>query len=225
MTENSSAFRRRAFRKACEEAKLKHERTRPSMPWTNGKVERFIQSSLRERAYLQSFASSAESGAAIRPGLHDYKSTRPHTALAGKPPLSKLNLDNLLGNNSQSSGNRAGRGTRAGYKLRGPRPACRRVRYCADAVRFVGRSQLGSSAACNTGPASYAAKSNRLRSTSALRTLRRLLDIAPTFDRTSHGRPLRCRSCDGRLGPVRDPGSCLLLRILQHVPATHTVSI
>jgi hypothetical protein len=51
-TENGSAFRSRAFRKACGEARLKHRRTRPCMPWTNGKAERSIQSSLRERACL-----------------------------------------------------------------------------------------------------------------------------------------------------------------------------
>ena len=98
MTDNGSAYRSHAFREACTAAGLKHKRTRPYTPRTNGKAERFIQTSLREWAYLQPFASSAERSAAMRPWLHDYNSTRPHSALAGKAPISRLAGDNLLGN-------------------------------------------------------------------------------------------------------------------------------
>jgi transposase InsO family protein len=100
MTDNGSAYRSHAFRKACEQAKLKHKRTRPYTPRTNGKAERFIQTSLREWAYRQPFASSAERSAAMRPWLHGYNSTRPHAALAGNAPLSRLDRDNLLGKDS-----------------------------------------------------------------------------------------------------------------------------
>ena len=53
MTDNGGAYRSHAFREACTAAGLKHRRTRPYTPRTNGKAERFIQTSLREWAYLQ----------------------------------------------------------------------------------------------------------------------------------------------------------------------------
>jgi transposase InsO family protein len=100
MTDNGSAYRSHRFREACDQAGLKHKRTRPYTPRTNGKAERFIQTSLREWAYLQAFESSAERTQAMRPWLHRYNHHRPHSALAGKPPLSRLPKDNLLGNDS-----------------------------------------------------------------------------------------------------------------------------
>ena len=57
MTDNGSAYRSRPLHEACAGAGLKHIRTRPYTPRTNGKAERFIQTSLREWAYLQAFAS------------------------------------------------------------------------------------------------------------------------------------------------------------------------
>jgi transposase InsO family protein len=100
MTDNGSAYRSHAFRAACETARVKHKRTRPYTPRTNGKAERFIQTSLREWAYLQAFDSSAARSQAMRPWLHAYNTERPHSALAGKPPLTSLNQDNLHSNDS-----------------------------------------------------------------------------------------------------------------------------
>ena len=100
MTDNGSAYRSHRFRQACDQASLKHKRTRPYTPRTNGKAERFIQTSLREWAYLQAFQTSAERTQAMRPWLHRYNHHRPHSALGGQPPLSRLPKDNLLGNNS-----------------------------------------------------------------------------------------------------------------------------
>ena len=100
MTDNGSAYRSHAFRQAIHDAGLKHKRTRPYTPRTNGKAERFIQTSLREWAYLQAFASSAERSAAMQPWLHRYNRHRPHSALGGKPPFTRLTKDNLLGNDS-----------------------------------------------------------------------------------------------------------------------------
>ena len=97
MTDNGSAYRSHAFRKACETACVKHKRTRPYTPQTNGKAERFIQTSLREWAYRQAFDSSAARTQAMRPWLHGYNRHRPHSALGGKPPASRLNGNNLLG--------------------------------------------------------------------------------------------------------------------------------
>ena len=100
MTDNGSAYRSHAFRQAVHDAGLKHKRTRPYTPRTNGKAEQFIQTSLREWAYLQAFASSAERSAAMQPWLHRYNRHRPHSALGGKPPSTRLTKDNLLGNDT-----------------------------------------------------------------------------------------------------------------------------
>ena len=81
MTDNGSAYRSHHFRQAIVAAGLKHKRTRPYTPRTNGKAERFIQTSLREWAYLQAFASSTERAQAMRPWLHAYNRHRPHSAL------------------------------------------------------------------------------------------------------------------------------------------------
>jgi len=81
-------LRRRAL------GRLAHKKTRPYTPKTNGKAERFIQSSLRESAYASPFNTSAERQAAMHPWLHNYNTARPH---AGKPLISRLTRDNLLG--------------------------------------------------------------------------------------------------------------------------------
>jgi transposase InsO family protein len=100
MTDYGSAYVSRAFRVACETARVKHKRTRPYTPRTNGKAERFIQTSLREWAYLHAFNSSAERAGAMWPWLHAYNRHRPHAALGGKPPFIRLPKDNLLGNDT-----------------------------------------------------------------------------------------------------------------------------
>lgn len=98
MTDNGSAYRSKRFAIALAKAGARHLRTRPYTPQTNGKAERFIQTSLREWAYARSYASSAERHAAIRPWANDYNLNRPHSALGGKPPWTRLN--NLLGNDN-----------------------------------------------------------------------------------------------------------------------------
>ncbi len=75
-----------------------HKRTRPYTPKTNGKAERFIQSSIREWAYATPFNTSTERKDAMHPWPHDDNTKRPHSALAGKPPVTRLNRDNVLGN-------------------------------------------------------------------------------------------------------------------------------
>ena len=100
MTDNGSAYRSHAFRATCAAAGVKHQRTRPYTPRTNGKAERFIQTSLREWAYRQAFDSSADRSRAMRPWLHSYNAQRPHSALAGKPPLTRLIRDNLRSNDT-----------------------------------------------------------------------------------------------------------------------------
>ena len=100
MTDNGSAYRSHDFRAACASAGLRHLRTRPYTPRTNGKAERFLQTVMRECAYARAFASSQERAAALPHWLHLYNVHRPHTALAGQPPISRLTMNNLLGNDS-----------------------------------------------------------------------------------------------------------------------------
>ena len=90
MTDNGSAYRSHAYRDLLSGRRIKHKRTRPYTPRTNGKAERFIQTSLREWAYAQPFHSSADRAQAMLPWLTDYNTGRPHSALGGKPPISRI---------------------------------------------------------------------------------------------------------------------------------------
>jgi transposase InsO family protein len=95
MTDNGSAYRSHAFRAACAAAGLRHLRTRPYTPRTNGKAERFIQTSLREWAYARPYNTSAERTAVLEPWITQYNTKRPHSAIGHQPPFQRLN--NLLG--------------------------------------------------------------------------------------------------------------------------------
>jgi len=100
MTDNGAAYKSRLFAAACAHHGVAHKRTRPYTPKTNGKAERFIQSSIREWAYARPFNSSAERHAAMHPWLHNYNTARPHSALSGKPPICRILTDNVPGNDS-----------------------------------------------------------------------------------------------------------------------------
>jgi transposase InsO family protein len=90
MTDNGSAYLSQAFRAACLRLCLRHLRTRPYTPRTNGKAERFIQTLLREWAYRRAYRSSARRRRALHPWLRYYNGRRPHTALNYRPPISRL---------------------------------------------------------------------------------------------------------------------------------------
>lgn len=98
MTDNGSCYKAFAFRDACNELGLRHIRTKPFTPKTNGKAERFIQTSLREWAYARPYSSSAQRADELPHWTHLYNWHRPHGSLNSKPPISVLNLteDNLL---------------------------------------------------------------------------------------------------------------------------------
>ena len=98
MTDNGSCYRSHAFREACRERGLKHIRTRPYTPKTNGKAERFIQTALREWAYAQAYPTSERRAQELPVWLHRYNWHRPHGSLQSKPPISRLQLtrNNLL---------------------------------------------------------------------------------------------------------------------------------
>jgi len=98
MTDNGSCYRSLAFKKACNELGLKHIRTKPYTPQTNGKAERFIQTVLREWAYASAFDNSQQRADALPAWLHRYNWHRPHASLERKPPISRSGLtgNNLL---------------------------------------------------------------------------------------------------------------------------------
>jgi len=98
MTDNGSAYRSKLFAKAMQQAGVRHVRTRPYTPRTNGKAERFIQSSLREWAYARPYPSSTHRNLAMPDWITAYNLTRPHSALGGITPAARLN--NLRGNDS-----------------------------------------------------------------------------------------------------------------------------
>ena len=98
MTDNGSCYKSFAFRRACKRLGLKHVRTRPYTPKTNGKAERFIQTSLREWAYAYAYQHSRQRRAQLPAWLHRYNWHRPHSGIGAKTPISRLGLteDNLL---------------------------------------------------------------------------------------------------------------------------------
>jgi len=98
MTDNGSAYRSKLFAKALQDAGARHVRTRPYTPRTNGKAERFIQTSLREWAYAKPYASSQQRSDARAPWIDDYNLSRPHAGIAGLTPWQRVN--NLLGNDN-----------------------------------------------------------------------------------------------------------------------------
>jgi transposase InsO family protein len=98
MTDNGSCYKAHAFREACHDLGLRHIRTRPYTPKTNGKAERFIQTALREWAYARAYPTSNHRADELPRWLHRYNWHRPHGSLNSKPPVSRLALteDNLL---------------------------------------------------------------------------------------------------------------------------------
>jgi len=98
MTDNGGCYKAFDFRDACRDLGLKHIRTRPYTPKTNGKAERFIQSALREWAYAQPYTHSDHRTAELPRWLHRYNWHRPHGSLDAQTPISRLGLseDNLL---------------------------------------------------------------------------------------------------------------------------------
>lgn len=98
MTDNGSCYRSKAFGRACKRLGLKHIRTRPYTPKTNGKAERFIQTSLREWAYARAYNTSDERADELPFWMHRYNWHRPHGSIGSKPPITRLGLtgNNLL---------------------------------------------------------------------------------------------------------------------------------
>jgi hypothetical protein len=97
ITDNGSAYRSTVHAIACRALGIRHLRTRPYRPQTNGKAERFIRTLLGGWAYGAIYRNSAERNAALAGWLDFYNRRRPHGALSHKPPIARLNeLNNLL---------------------------------------------------------------------------------------------------------------------------------
>jgi transposase InsO family protein/transposase len=90
MTDNGSAYVSAVFALACRALGIKHCRTQPYRPQTNGKAERFIRTTLAEWAYALVYGSSNERTAALSDWLERYNTTRKHGALGHRPPLGRL---------------------------------------------------------------------------------------------------------------------------------------
>src|SRR5207248_965393 len=98
LTDNGVSYRSYAFADRCRELSLKHRRTRPYTPRTNGKAERFIKTALNEWAYARNYQNSAEREQHLAPWIHQYNWHRPHASLGLKSPISRTGLEryNLL---------------------------------------------------------------------------------------------------------------------------------
>lgn len=86
LTDNGACYRSRSFRRLVRRLGMRHLRTRPYTPRTNGKAERLVQTSLREWAYARSYANSEERAHALQGWLHHYNWHRPHAGLGDRPP-------------------------------------------------------------------------------------------------------------------------------------------
>lgn len=97
LTDNGSGYRSASFRATCRALHVRPRRTRPYMPRTNGKAERFIQTALREWAYARPYYTSADRARLLGGWVEHYNAARPHRSLGGQPPLSRLpNGNNLM---------------------------------------------------------------------------------------------------------------------------------
>lgn len=97
LTDNGACYRSRRFRRLCTRLGIKHRRTKPYTPRTNGKAERFIQTALREWAYARAYDSSDQRAQHLPYWLHEYNWHRPHASIDYRPPVSRLpSLNNLV---------------------------------------------------------------------------------------------------------------------------------
>ncbi len=93
LTDNGTGYRAHHFRKSCLALRLRHVRTRPRRPQTNGKAERFIQTLLREWAYGRVYANSRLRAQQLPRWLNFYNGERPHASLGYLPPFSRRPLE------------------------------------------------------------------------------------------------------------------------------------
>lgn len=90
LSDNGSPYRSRVFARATRRLGLRHSRTRPYRPQTNGKAERWIRTVLSECLYLEVFASPDERRLALERFLGYYNGQRPHLGIGGRTPAARL---------------------------------------------------------------------------------------------------------------------------------------
>lgn len=90
LTDNGAGYKSKAFRRMAKALGVKHSRTRPYTPRTNGKAERFIQSIQREWAYVRPYPDSGARRRALPHWVRRYNEQRPHGSLGGRPPITRL---------------------------------------------------------------------------------------------------------------------------------------
>ena len=90
LSDNGSAYVSHLWRDVCAELDIKHSRTRPYRPQTNGKIERFHRTMSDGWGYARCYTSETERRDALPAWLHEYNQHRPHTACGNKPPITRL---------------------------------------------------------------------------------------------------------------------------------------
>jgi transposase InsO family protein len=93
MTDNGPGYRSNAHADTCADLEIRHLRTRPYRPRTNGKAERFIQTLQVEWAYAASYRNHQHRAQALEPWLEYYNCRRPHSALGHKSPAATIGSD------------------------------------------------------------------------------------------------------------------------------------
>jgi hypothetical protein len=96
LSDNGSAYRSHAWRDTCAELGIKVKKTRPYRPQTNGKIERFHRTLADGWAFSRHYNSESACRAALLAWLHEYNHHRHHTAIGGKPPITRL-TNHLVG--------------------------------------------------------------------------------------------------------------------------------
>jgi len=95
LSDNGMNYRSKRVRRLARRLGIVLKRTRPYRPQTNGKAERVIQTLLREWAYQRPYRSNAERLHALRRYVREYNARRPHGALGGRPPASRLPVSTM----------------------------------------------------------------------------------------------------------------------------------
>jgi transposase InsO family protein len=98
LSDNGSAYKSHLCRDSCADLGIKTKKTRPRRPQTNGKIERFHRTLAEGWAYKKLYTSEDSRRAVLANWLHHYNHHRPHSALGGHPPISRL--DNLPGHHT-----------------------------------------------------------------------------------------------------------------------------
>jgi transposase InsO family protein len=90
LSDNGSPYRSRLWRQACTDLGITPKWTRPYRPQTNGKIERFHRTLAAGWAFRRLYAGESQRRKALPSWIHEYNHHRPHTAIGGRPPISRL---------------------------------------------------------------------------------------------------------------------------------------